>query len=186
MRTGRELQSDGRWNNVIYISCPQDKGFIPQVPDTRIDIVYLSHPHVPTGSTLNRTELKKWVNYAIKNDALIMFDATYETYIQHPDIPHSIYEIKGAKKVAIEYRTFSRTAGFSGVRCGYVVIPQELTATTLAGNRISLNHLWRQHQYIKYNGTSYIAQRERKQRFLPKERRKSRPIYNIIWKMPGC
>lgn len=154
-----EFQDDGRWNNVIYISCPQDKGFVPQVPETRIDIVYLSHPHVPTGSTLNRTELKKWVNYAIRNDALIMFDATYEAYIQHPDIPHSIYEIKGAKKVAIEYRTFSRTAGFSGVRCGYVVIPQELTATTLAGNRISLNHLWRQHQHIKYNGTSYIAQR---------------------------
>ena len=103
--------------------------------------------------------MKKWVNYAIKNDTLIFYDAAYEAYIQDPEIPHSIYEIKGARKVAIEFHSYSKTAGFTGVRCGYTVVPKELTAATLSGERIALNPLWDRRQCTKFNGTSYISQR---------------------------
>lgn len=150
---------DGKWNNVTYIPCVRENNFIPQIPDRRIDIMYLCYPNNPTGLTLTKAELKKWVNYALKNDTLILYDAAYEAYIQDPEIPHSIYEIRGAKKCAIEFRSFSKTAGFTGVRCGYTVVPKELTAATLTGERISLNALWNRRQCTKFNGTSYITQR---------------------------
>ena len=108
---------------------------------------------------ISKDELKKWVNYALKNDTLILYDAAYEAYIQDSQIPHSIYEIKGAKKCAIEFRSFSKTAGFTGVRCGYTIVPKELTACTLTGERIPLNKLWNRRQCTKFNGTSYITQR---------------------------
>lgn len=149
----------GKWSNVIYIPCRMENNFIPPIPEQRIDIIYLCFPNNPTGAVLTKNELKNWVNYAIKNDALIIFDAAYEAYIRQPDIPHSIYEIKGAKKVAIEIRSFSKTAGFTGVRCGYTVIPKEVTAATLNGERISLNKLWLRRQTTKFNGASYISQR---------------------------
>lgn len=149
----------GKWSNVVYIPCRMENNFIPPIPEQRIDIIYLCFPNNPTGAVLTKNELKKWVNYAIKNDALIIFDAAYEAYIRQPDIPHSIYEIKGAKKVAIEIRSFSKTAGFTGVRCGYTVIPKEVTAATLNGERISLNKLWLRRQTTKFNGASYISQR---------------------------
>ena len=154
-----ELQNDGKWSNVVYMPCLPENNFIPQIPSQRVDIVYLCYPNNPTGTVLSKNELKKWVNYALQNDTLIIFDAAYEAYIQNPDIPHSIYEIKGAKKVAIECRSFSKTAGFTGVRCGYMVIPKEITAATLAGKRIPLNPMWKRHQEVKFNGTSYITQR---------------------------
>lgn len=138
---------------------PPENDFIPQIPSQRIDIVYLCYPNNPTGTVLSKSELKKWVNYALQNDTLIIFDAAYEAYIQNPEIPHSIYEIKGARKVAIECRSFSKTAGFTGVRCGYMVIPKEITAATLTGQRIPLNPMWKRHQEVKFNGTSYITQR---------------------------
>lgn len=149
----------GKWSNVVYIPCRMENNFIPPIPEQRIDIIYLCFPNNPTGAVLTKNELKNWVNYAIKNDALIIFDAAYEAYIRQPDIPHSIYEIKGAKKVAIEIRSFSKTAGFTGVRCGYTVIPKEATAATLNGERISLNKLWLRRQTTKFNGASYISQR---------------------------
>lgn len=149
----------GKWSNVVYIPCHMENNFIPPIPEQRIDIIYLCFPNNPTGAVLTKNELKKWVNYAIKNDALIIFDAAYEAYIRQPDIPHSIYEIKGAKKVAIEIRSFSKTAGFTGVRCGYTVIPKEVTAATLNGERVSLNKLWLRRQTTKFNGASYISQR---------------------------
>lgn len=149
----------GKWSNVVYIPCRMENNFIPPIPEQRIDIIYLCFPNNPTGAVLTKNELKNWVNYAIKNDALIIFDAAYEAYIRQPDIPHSIYEIKGAKKVAIEIRSFSKTAGFTGVRCGYTVIPKEVTAATLNGERISLNKLWLRRQSTKFNGASYISQR---------------------------
>ena len=127
------LEKDGKWSNVVYMPCRIENKFVPEIPKQRIDIIYLCYPNNPTGAVLTKSELKKWVNYAIENDALIIFDAAYEAYIQDPDIPHSIYEIKGAKKVAIEFRSFSKTAGFTGVRCGYTVVPKELTAATLEG-----------------------------------------------------
>lgn len=150
---------DGKWSNVVYMPCLSENNFIPQIPNKRIDIIYLCYPNNPTGTVISKNELKKWVNYALENDTLILFDAAYEAYIQDPDIPHSIYEIKGAKKVAIEFRSFSKTAGFTGVRCGYTVVPKELTASTLTGERIGLNKLWNRRQCTKFNGTSYITQR---------------------------
>ena len=150
---------DGKWSNVVYIPCLKENDFIPQIPEKRIDIIYLCYPNNPTGTVISKNELKKWVNYALANDTLIMYDAAYEAYIQDPEIPHSIYEIKGAKKVAIEFRSFSKTAGFTGIRCGYTVVPKELTAGTLSGERIPLNRLWNRRQCTKFNGTSYITQR---------------------------
>lgn len=150
---------DGRWSNVTYIPCLSENNFVPQIPDKRIDIVYLCYPNNPTGMTLSKEELKKWVQYALKNDTLILYDAAYEAYIQDKRIPHSIYEIKGAKKCAIEFRSFSKTAGFTGVRCGYTIVPKELTASTLTDERIPLNKLWNRRQCTKFNGVSYITQR---------------------------
>lgn len=153
------LQDNGQWNNISYLPCTAENQFIPQVPDHKIDIIYLCSPNNPTGMALNRNELKKWVDYALKNDALILFDAAYEAFIQDADVPHSIYEIKGAKKCAIEFRSFSKTAGFTGVRCGYTVIPKELTASTVQGEKVALNPIWNRRQCTKFNGTSYITQR---------------------------
>lgn len=153
------LFENDRWSNVVYMPCNIENGFIPSIPDKRVDIIYLCYPNNPTGTVLSKSELKKWVHYAIKNDTLILFDAAYEAYIKDDNIPHSIYEIKGAKKVAIEFRSFSKTAGFTGVRCGYTVVPKEVTAATLNGERRNLNKLWNRLQCIKFNGTSYITQR---------------------------
>ncbi len=150
---------DGRWSNITYMPCLTDNDFVPQIPDHRVDIIYLCYPNNPTGTVISKAELKKWVDYALKNDTLIMYDAAYEAYIQDPEIPHSIYEIKGAKKVAIEFHSFSKTAGFTGVRCGYTVIPKELTAVKLDGERVQLNSMWNRRQCTKFNGTSYISQR---------------------------
>lgn len=151
---------NGKWSNVNYLPCTAENNFIPELPDHRVDMIYLCYPNNPTGTVLRKEELKKWIDYALKNDTLILFDAAYEAYIQDEDIPHSIYEIKGAKKVAIEFRSYSKTAGFTGVRCGYTVIPKEVTAVTLDGKeRIQLNPLWNRRQCTKFNGTSYISQR---------------------------
>ena len=152
--------ADGKWSNVTYMPCSEANGFVPQIPDRRVDIIYLCYPNNPTGTVISKEELKKWVNYALKNDTLIFYDAAYEAYIQDDDIPHSIYEIKGAKKVAIEFHSYSKTAGFTGVRCGYTVVPKELTAVTLDGKqRVELNPMWDRRQCTKFNGTSYISQR---------------------------
>ena len=154
-----ELGEDGKWSNVTYMPCTAENNFNPELPDKRVDVIYLCYPNNPTGTVITRDELRKWVNYAIKNDALIFYDAAYEAYIQDEDIPHSIYEIKGARKVAVEFHSFSKTAGFTGIRCGYTVVPKELTVATLKGERIPLNHLWYRRQCTKFNGTSYISQR---------------------------
>ena len=156
-RTG--TLENGKWSDVVYIPCTEANNFVPDLPSRRVDIIYLCYPNNPTGTTLTKEELKKWVNYALANDCLIMYDSAYEAYIQDPNIPHSIYEIKGAKKVAIEFRSFSKTAGFTGVRCGYTIVPKELNAFTLAGERVPLNRMWNRRQCTKFNGTSYITQR---------------------------
>ena len=150
---------DGKWSNVTYMPCNAENNFVPQLPEKRVDIIYLCYPNNPTCTVITREELKKWVNYAIKNDTLIFYDAAYEAYIQDPDIPHSIYEIKGARKVAIEFHSYSKTAGFTGVRCGYTIVPKELMATTLDGQKVPLNPMWNRRQCTKFNGTSYISQR---------------------------
>lgn len=153
------LNPEGRWCNITYLPCTAANGFIPDIPERRVDLIYLCYPNNPTGTTLTRDQLKKWVDYALANDTLIVFDAAYEAYIREPDVPHSIYEIRGAKKVAIEIRSFSKTAGFTGVRCGYTVVPKEVTASDIEGRRIPLNPLWNRRQCTKFNGASYITQR---------------------------
>ena len=158
---GRSGMQDGsgKWSNVTYLPCTAENGFIPELPGHRVDLIYLCYPNNPTGTTLTREQLKKWVDYALANDTLLVFDAAYEAYIHDENVPHSIYEIRGAKKVAIEIRSFSKTAGFTGMRCGYTVVPKELTAASLSNERIALNPLWNRRQCTKFNGTSYITQR---------------------------
>ena len=170
------ILEDGRWSNVVYLPCLSENNFVPEIPDRRIDILYLCYPNNPTGTVISKAELKKWVNYALENDTLILYDAAYEAYIQDPDIPHSIYEIKGAKKVAIEFRSFSKTAGFTGVRCGSTVVPKDLTAATLEGERIPLNRMWNRRQCTKFNGTSYITQRGAEAIYTPEGKKQVKAI----------
>jgi LL-diaminopimelate aminotransferase len=151
---------DGRWSNVAYMPITAENGFVPQIPTGRpVEVIYLCYPNNPTGTVITKDEMRKWVNYALKNDSLILFDAAYQAYIQDPDIPHSIYEIRGARKCAVEFRSFSKTAGFTGIRCGYTIVPKDLTLSDLEGNRISANKLWLRRQCTKFNGTSYVSQR---------------------------
>lgn len=168
----------GKWSNIVYIPCLAENDFIPELPSRRVDILYLCYPNNPTGTTLTKDELKRWVNYALANDTLILFDAAYEAYIQDPDIPHSIYEIKGAKKVAIEFRSFSKTAGFTGMRCGYTVVPKELNGFSLEGERVQLNKLWNRRQCTKFNGTNYITQRAAEAVYSPEGKEQVKEIIN--------
>ncbi len=166
------VMKDGQWSNVTYIPCSEANNIVPQIPDRRVDIIYLCYPNTPTGTVITKEELKKWVNYALKNDTLIFYDAAYEAYIQDESIPHSIYEIKGARKVAIEFHSYSKTAGFTGVRCGYTVVPKELTAATIDGSeRLPLNPMWLRRQSTKFNGTSYISQRAAEAIYTPEGKR---------------
>ncbi|MDH6533625.1 LL-diaminopimelate aminotransferase [Parabacteroides sp. 52] len=144
---------------ISYLPATHTNGFIPEIPVGKVDMIYLCYPNNPTGTTLTKEQLKTWVDYARKKKSLILFDAAYEAFITEKNIPHSIYEIEGAKEVAIEFRSFSKTAGFTGVRCGYTVVPKELKGYDRNGKMYSLNKLWSRRQSTKFNGTAYIAQR---------------------------
>lgn len=150
---------DGLWNNLLYLPCTPTNNFIPSVPDKKVDVVYLCYPNNPTGTTLTKDQLKEWVDYARKYKVLLFFDAAYEAFIKEKDVPHSIYEIEGAKEVAIEFRSFSKTAGFTGLRCGYTVVPKEVKAYTKMEQVVSMNQLWKRRQSTKFNGTAYVVQR---------------------------
>ncbi len=154
-----DLLPDGHWSDIAYIPCCAENKFIPELPTEKPDVIYLCYPNNPTGTALTKSELKKWVDYALKNKVLILFDAAYEAFITEPDVPHSIYEIRGAKQVAIEFRSFSKTAGFTGLRCGYTVVPKELKGFRMNGEEVELNKLWNRRQSTKFNGTAYIVQR---------------------------
>lgn len=155
-----DMSEDGRWSHIIYLDCTKETDFMPIFPETRPDVVYLGYPNDPTGCVMNRETLEKWVKYAQKNEILILFDATYESFVTSKDVPHSIYEIKGARKVAIEFRSFSKNAGFTGIHCGYTIIPKELTGYSISNDsKASLNALWRQRQEIKNYTPGYIIQR---------------------------
>ncbi len=156
-RTGEYI--DGKWTNVTYLPCTSENGFVPELPKEKVDLIYLCLPNNPTGTTLTKEQLKVWVDYAAKNKSIILFDSAYEAFISEKDVPHSIYEMEGAKEVAIEFRSFSKTAGFTGTRCAYMVIPKELKAYTADGSEIGLNRLWYRRQATKFNGVSYIVQR---------------------------
>lgn len=156
-RTGEYI--DGKWTNVTYLPCTSENGFVPELPKEKVDLIYLCLPNNPTGTILTKEQLKVWVDYAAKNKSIILFDSAYEAFISEKDVPHSIYEIEGAKEVAIEFRSFSKTAGFTGTRCAYMVIPKELKAYTADGSEMGLNRLWYRRQATKFNGVSYIVQR---------------------------
>ena len=162
------VNEQGEWSNVCYLPCTEQNKFVPSLPDHRVDMIYLCYPNNPTGMVITKKELRQWVNYAQKNDAIIFYDAAYHAYIQDENIPHSIYDIKGARKVAIEFHSFSKTAGFTGLRCGYTVVPKELTAATMDGKqRLPLNPMWLRRQSTKFNGTSYISQRAAEATYSP-------------------
>ena len=148
---------DGR--QIRFIPCAEEDGFTGQIPAEKLDIVYLCYPNNPTGAVITRAKLKEWVDYALRNSSLILYDSAYEAFIQDPDIPHSIYEIEGARDCALEFRSFSKTAGFTGIRCGYTVVPKGLRGRSADGEEKSLNALWERRQGCKFNGASYVAQR---------------------------
>lgn len=157
-RTG-ENDGSGRYANIVYMPCTAENNFVPELPAEPVDLIYLCYPNNPTGAVATRDQLEKWVDYAAKNKAIILYDAAYEAFIRDDSIPHSIYEIEGARKVAIEFRSFSKTAGFTGVRCGFTVVPKELVAYTKAGDAQPLHPIWNRRHCTKFNGVSYITQK---------------------------
>lgn len=152
-RAGTYTEGKG-WSKIVYLPCKEENGFLPQLPKQDVDMIYLCFPNNPAGVSISKTELEKWVQYALDHQAVILYDAAYEAFISTPNVPHSIYEIEGAKKCAIEFRSFSKTAGFTGTRCAFTVIPKELVIDS-----ISMNRLWSRRQSTKMNGVSYPIQR---------------------------
>lgn len=153
------LMRIGKSDKLLLLSCNAENGFLPEIPSKRVDVIYLCYPNNPTGTVMTREELKKWVDWALEQKSLILFDAAYEAFIRDETIPRSIYEIEGASRCAIEFRSFSKNAGFTGLRCSYTVVPKELKVTTANGKEVSLHHLWNRRQSTKFNGTAYIVQR---------------------------
>jgi len=153
------LNDDQKWSNVVYLRCTEETGFVPELPTEKVDVIYLCNPNNPTGTVMSKIELKRWVDYAIEHQSIIIYDGAYQAYVNESNVPHSIYEIKGAKKVAIEIRSYSKTAGFTGLRCGYSVFPQELLVYTKLGENVPLIKLWSRRNTNYTNGVSYIVQR---------------------------
>ncbi len=156
---GNYNKEDDVYENIVYIPLEEKNNFKPVIPDKKVDIIYLCYPNNPTGTTLTKEELKMWIDYALENNSVILYDAAYEAYITEDNVPHSIYEIDNAKKVAIEFKSYSKTAGFTGIRCAYTIVPNELFGYTNENVKISLNKLWNRRQCTKFNGCSYISQK---------------------------
>lgn len=149
----------GKSSRIVLLSCSEENGFLPEIPSQPIDIIYLCYPNNPTGTVMTRQQLKQWVDYALENGSLILFDAAYEAFIRDNEIPRSIYEIEGAKECAIEFRSFSKNAGFTGLRCSYTVVPKALRARSVDGDELPIHSLWNRRQSTKFNGTPYIVQK---------------------------
>lgn len=156
-RTGDNV--GGRYQGFIYLNSTAENNFIPELPKEKVDLIYLCFPNNPTGAAITKTELKKWVDYAKENKSLILYDAAYEAFIRDESLPRSIYEIDGADEVAIEFRSFSKTAGFTGTRCAFTVVPKKVKAYTSSGEAVALNPLWNRRQSTKFNGVSYPIQK---------------------------
>ena len=156
-RTGKADKS-GRFAGIVYMPCTPDNNFVPELPKEKVDLIYLCFPNNPTGAVAKKEQLKKWVDYAKANKAIILFDAAYEAFISDNVIPHSIYEIEGAKEVAVEFRSFSKTAGFTGLRCAFTIVPRELKAWTSDGKAVDVNPIWNRRHCTKFNGASYVSQ----------------------------
>ncbi|MFZ9753975.1 MAG: LL-diaminopimelate aminotransferase [Cyanobium sp.] len=157
-RTG-DADGAGQYGGLTYLPINAENGFSAQIPSEPVDLIYLCFPNNPTGAVASREQLKAWVDYALANDALILFDAAYEAFIQDPELPHSIYEIEGARQCAIEFRSFSKNAGFTGTRCALTVVPRGLSGRAANGEAVELWGLWNRRQCTKFNGVSYIVQR---------------------------
>ena len=149
----------GQFEGLVYLPCTAENEFTPALPEEKVDLIYLCYPNNPTGTVATRQQLQKWVDYARENDAVILYDAAYEAYVQDEDLPRSIYEIEGARECAIEFRSFSKNGGFTGTRCAFIVIPKELAGTTGSGERVPLHGLWARRHSTKFNGVSYPVQR---------------------------
>ncbi len=156
---GGRLDESGRFSDLVYLPVTAENNFVPALPTRHVDLIYLCYPNNPTGTVATRETLTRWVDYAKKNGAIILFDAAYEAYIASPGIPHSIFEIPGARDVAIEFRSFSKTAGFTGARCAFTVVPTSVVADAGDGSKVELHRLWSRRHSTKFNGASYIVQR---------------------------
>lgn len=173
---GRNI--DGLQNSLVFLPCTEENSFVPALPSTPVDIIYLCFPNNPTGTTLTRDQLKVWVDYAKRNKSLILFDAAYEAFITEDDVPHSIYEIEGAKEVAIEFKSFSKTAGFTGTRCAYTVVPKAVLGYTNKGEAVELNKLWNRRHTTKFNGVPYIIQRAAEACYSPEGKKEIQETIN--------
>lgn len=168
-RTG-EADDDGRYAGIVYMPAVAGNGFNPEPPESSVDLIYLCSPNNPTGTVSTKEQLARWVEYAKNNDAIILFDAAYEGFISDPSLPHSIYEVEGARDVAIEFRSFSKSAGFTGTRCAFTVVPKTVKAKTSGGDEVSLNGLWNRRHTTKFNGVSYPVQKAAAAAYSPEGR----------------
>src|SRR5690606_19978879 len=153
------LNAADQFDRLVYLPCTAENHFVPELPKEKVDLIYLCYPNNPTGMTITRAELKRWVDYAREHRAVLLYDAAYAAYIREPGVVRSIYEVEGAKEVAIEFRSFSKNAGFTGTRCAFTVVPKELKGYTADGQGVSLNGLWFRRQTTKFNGVAYIVQK---------------------------
>lgn len=174
-RTGFSDDS-GRFQKLVYLESNESNGFLPSIPTQKVDLIYLCFPNNPTGVVATKEELKKWVEFAQKSNAVILYDAAYESFITDPAIPHTIYEIEGAKECAIEFRSFSKTAGFTGTRCAFTVVPKTLKAKDDQGNLVALNNLWLRRQTTKFNGVSYPIQKAAAACYSPEGKEQTRKL----------
>ncbi|MDD3788955.1 MAG: LL-diaminopimelate aminotransferase [Petrimonas sp.] len=163
-------------NRIVLLQGNAENGFVPEPPEEKLDIIYLCYPDNPTGTVMRKAQLQKWVDYALQHNSLILFDAAYEAFITEDDVPHSIFEMEGAKRCAIEFRSFSKTAGFTGLRCSYTVVPKELDVPAGNGKTANLNKLWNRRQSTKFNGTPYIVQRAAEAVYSPEGQRQTREM----------
>jgi len=171
-----EADEAGAYAGIVYLPCTPQNGFIPEPPRDEVDVIYLCSPNNPTGAVATRAQLEAWVKYALANKSIILFDAAYETYISDPAIPHSIYEIPGARECAIEFRSFSKNGGFTGTRCAFTVVPKALVAATDKGEFKSLHPLWNRRMSTKFNGVSYIVQRAAEALYSPEGKAQVRQL----------
>ncbi|HUU19013.1 MAG TPA: LL-diaminopimelate aminotransferase [Sedimentisphaerales bacterium] len=177
-RTGGPAEQ-GRYEGIVYMPCTEENNFAPYLPKEKVDLIYLCFPNNPTGAVATKEQLKKWVDYALENKAIILFDAAYEAFISDPGIPHSIYEVDGAKEAAIEFRSFSKTAGFTGLRCAFTVIPKQLKAYTKDGRAVEVAQIWKRRHCTKFNGVSYVTQAGAASVYSPQGKEQNQRIIDI-------
>jgi LL-diaminopimelate aminotransferase len=171
---GGPPDASGRHPAIVYLPCTAGTAFQPALPDRHVDLIYLCYPNNPTGAVMTRAALARWIEYARREEAVLLYDGAYAAYIRDPDIPHSIYEVEGAREVAIEFRSFSKSGGFTGTRCAFAVVPKELRGRDANGKPVSLHSLWFRRQSTKYNGAPYIVQRAAAATYSPEGRRQVR------------